>query len=210
MNFTWPELLDKFNSWMDEAKNAYENCYKKCPEFFSSGEILPHAFNLSTVSTDNRPSSRVVLMKDINLEGLSFYTNYDSLKGLDLIENTQSSAVFFWPTHSRQIRIRGNANRVTRQESENYWGTRHKISQISGSVSPQGKEIKSYQWIEEASEKFKIENPGPISCPKNWGGYRVSVLEIEFWQGHFHRLHNRELYSRPSIASLFRKSILAP
>lgn len=210
MTTPWPELLKKFNLWMGEAKISHENCFKKCPEFFGNREILPHAMNLSTVSPNGQPSSRIVLMKDINNEGLSFFTNYDSQKGLDLIENKQCACVFHWPSEFHQVRIRGYAQKVSRQESENYWNTRHRVSQISGTVSPQGKSISSYEWLKDLAQNLDKEHPSDFPCPENWGGYRVIPLEIEFWQGELHRLHKRELYTRTTASADFVKSILAP
>lgn len=211
MNTDWKQLLTRFNSWYSEAQNAYQNCLIKCPEFFPGGESLPHAMGLSTVNSKGIPSSRIVLMKEINEQGLSFFTNYESKKGLEIKENSKVSCLFHWIPLVRQVVIRGTLEKVNRQESEQYWNTRPRLSQVSGSVSRQDQVLSSYDELKKRARIFEEkQGDDPIPCPLFWGGYRLTPYEIEFWQGDRFRLHQRELFIREGEKDSFKKVLLSP
>jgi pyridoxamine-phosphate oxidase len=158
--------------------------------------IEPTAMVLSTVGSDMMPSSRVVLMKGLDLTGIVFYTNYESLKGKQLNENPQASLLFFWPDMERQVRVQGTVRKVTDQESDEYFESRPEASRISAIVSPQSSEIIDREWlIERSKSAFEMQmGSQPGNRPSNWGGYRLIPNYFEFWQGREDRLHDRIVY----------------
>ena len=188
--------LIQLGRWVADAIAA------ECPE--------PAAMVLSTTGRALKPSSRVVLMKSLEEGGITFFTNYDSRKGQQLLDNPQASLLFFWPGLERQVRIEGIIDRVPEEESDVYFGSRPEASRISAIISPQSREIPNREWLEErrqvAVETHNCVNPG--SRPKNWGGYRLIPDYFEFWQGREHRLHDRIRYQPDS--SGWRISRLAP
>ncbi len=181
--------LKQLELWIKEAMEA------ECPE--------PTAMILSTTGTDLRPSSRVVLMKGLDEQGITFFTNYDSRKGLQLASNPYASILFFWPDLERQVRIEGVTERVSKMESDIYFDSRPVESRISAAISPQSQEIPSRQWLVERIGELSI-GPGfnrglqelSIKRPENWGGYRVIPEYFEFWQGGEDRLHDRVIFAQ--------------
>jgi pyridoxamine 5'-phosphate oxidase len=162
---------------------------------------------LATSDLNGRVTNRIVLLKQVEDDTISFFTNYDSEKGKQLSENPQASVVFNWPYLGRQIRIRGSVTRTTRSISETYFHSRPRGSQIGASASLQSSVVSSRQELD--SRKSTIENKHrdqEIPLPDNWGGYNLTPTEIEFWQGRLDRMHDRILYKNDSVWTSVRLS----
>lgn len=142
---------------------------------------------------DNRPSARMVLMKEHGPDGFVFYTNYESRKGRELEENPQAALVFWWPAQERQVRVEGQMEKISRANSDAYFSTRPRNSQLSAWVSAQSSEIDAPVTLDAAKEKFKND---PIPRPCSWGGLRLTPKRFEFWQGRSSRLHDRIVFSK--------------
>lgn len=188
--------LEQFRIWFHEALEA--------------GVMEPNAFTLATVANDGTPSARVLLLKGVDESGFVFYTNYNSEKGNNLEAIPFGSMVFLWLELERQVRISGPVSKVTRDESEIYFHSRPRESQIGAWVSPQSQIISSRDVIEQnliiQQEKFRDTEVIPL--PDYWGGYRLQPLQIEFWQGRANRLHDRLLFS--AVESKWKLERLAP
>lgn len=169
----------------------------------------PTAMALGTASKDSEPSTRTVLFKGLAGPALTFYSNYHSRKGRDLEQNPKASLTFYWDALFRQIHFRGEVAKSTREQSEAYWRSRPRESQLSQTVSMQSTAVPKGVELEdlyaEANRKFADRE---IPCPDAWGGYILTPKEIEFWLGSKHRLHERFLFTQVasgnwSIAQLF-------
>jgi len=154
----------------------------------------PTAMSICTVSKENIPSSRQVLLKEIQLEGLVFYTNYSSRKGQEIASNPNVAINFFWPALERQIRVQCVASKISSEESDTYFYSRPKTSQVGAIVSNQSSIIDSDLDLEAEIERI-LESKGEIKRPENWGGYILKPNYFEFWHGRASRVHDRISYN---------------
>jgi pyridoxamine 5'-phosphate oxidase len=172
----------------------------------------PAAAVLATTGSDGRPSARNVLVRGLDERGLAFFTNYESRKGRQLAENGHGALLFSWVPVNRQIELAGPIARVERSETEVYWATRPRESQIGAWASAQSTVLADRAELENrfaaAAERFDGVD---VPCPPHWGGYRLVPDTIELWQGRPNRLHDRLRYSRdPGAASGWRLDRLSP
>ena len=175
--------LKQFEHWLNDALNA------KVTE--------PTAMTIATVGNDGFPDSRIVLLKDFNENGMTFFTNYNSNKGMSIEKNPAVGLHFFWPELERQIRISRFAIKTSNEVSDHYFYSRPVLSQIAAVISNQSSKILSREFLLERFESFKNNSSGEIiKRPKNWGGFLVTPVKFEFWQGRESRLHDRILYEK--------------
>ena len=156
-----------------------------------------NTMHLSTIGLDGFPESRVVLLKEYDKEGFVFFTNYDSKKGRAIAERPQVCLSFFWPASERQVIVKGLAHKTSEEDSEAYFSTRPRGSQLGALASQQSSVIPSREYLQEKLRLLEEEYEGKeIPKPVYWGGYKVFPSEFEFWQGRPNRLHDRIYYSK--------------
>jgi len=161
-----------------------------------------NAMTLATASSDGIPSARIVLLKDFNEKGFSFFTNYNSFKGQQLSENPKACLVFFWKELERQVRITGLIEKLSAEINDEYFNSRPEESRIGAITSPQSQVIESREWLDGHFKQLKKEYKGKnVERPAHWGGYIVKPVIIEFWQGRPGRLHDRLQYTLAETGS---------
>ena len=191
------EPLRLFGAWLTEATAAEPRD--------------PTAMTLATVDADGVPDARIVLLKGVDERGFVFYTNTDSQKGRELGIHAQAALVFYWKSLNRQVRIRGDVERVTDAEADAYFGTRPKQAQIGAWASKQSSPLESRLAFEKAvalyAAKYALVT---VPRPPHWSGYRILPLRIEFWHERPFRLHDRIEFRRESLSAPWNKTRLYP
>ena len=182
------ELIE--SSVGDDPMALFQKWFYETEENGSTDEV--NAMTLSTIGLDGFPKSRVVLLKKFNEEGFIFYTNYESEKGLSIINNPKVCLSFFWHSMERQVIIKGNAKKTTAIQSDNYFQSRPEGSKLGAIVSAQSNIIPSREYLSIKLKELEKEYQGKeIQRPSYWGGFVVNPIEYEFWQGRPNRLHDR-------------------
>lgn len=185
--------LELFSQWFDDAKK--------------SGVLLPESMSLSSCGPDGQPSSRMVLLKEFDEQGFVFYTNYASRKSQELEHNDKVALLFHWSVLQRQIRIEGTVEKVTPQQSANYFHSRDRGSQIGAWASKQSQKLNGDDELATRFNLFKKKfgDQQEIPYPEFWGGWRVKPLAIEFWQGRSSRLHDRICFEKSAQAQQWQQ-----
>ena len=178
-----PDPIKQFEEWFQTAVDA------QLP--------LPEAMSLATVNREGQPTARMVLLKRVDQDGFVFFTNYRSSKAKELESNPNAALVFFWPQLERQVRVEGAVTKTSEEESQEYFASRPRGSQIGAWASPQSQVIFSREELERRqAELEELYRGRDVEWPQHWGGFCLRPERIEFWKGRSDRLHDRILYER--------------
>ena len=185
------ELIEK--NLPKDPFDLFDNWFEDLEKFGNEREN--NAMSLSTVNDKNVPTTRVVLLKQFSKNGFVFYSNYDSRKGKHIDNNPNVCISFYWPSMERQVIINGKVSKISAIESDRYFNSRPKSSQLGAIISNQSEIIPSRKHLEEKLSAFNISNNN-LKRPSNWGGYILKPELFEFWQGRDSRLHDRIIFSK--------------
>jgi pyridoxamine 5'-phosphate oxidase len=185
--------LEQFASWFEDAATAAP---------------LAEAMTLATVDADGSPNARMVLLKGFGSDGFRFFTNYESAKGQELTASPRAALVIYWRELDRQVRIRGDVERLPAEESDAYFASRPRDSQIAAAISPQSRPIERTELERRFGDLARELGDADPQRPSHWGGYLLRPYAIEFWQGRDNRMHDRFVYRRG--ADGWRVERLAP
>jgi pyridoxamine 5'-phosphate oxidase len=175
--------INQFDKWFNDA--------------IAADVLEANAMTLATATINGHPSARIVLLKGFNKDGFMFYTNYLSRKGKEMVKNPLVSAVFFWGELERQVRIEGTIEKLSREQSEAYFHSRPKASQLGAVASAQSQEIDGRKGLEARMAQLEAEYMDKeVPKPSYWGGYIIKPRLVEFWQGRRSRLHDRIVYKK--------------
>jgi len=197
--------LRQFQVWFDAAaatsggrfRKFCVDIYKAFGALFGAKSIEANAMALATANREGQPSVRTVLLKGVDSRGFIFFTNYGSRKGCELTDNPRAALVFYWPELERQVCVAGIVTQISREESEAYFRTRPRKSQIGAAASDQSAVVSGRKELEEKFREIEKQFAGKeIPIPANWGGYVLKPARIEFWQGRASRMHDRFCYTR--------------
>lgn len=172
--------FEQFAVWLEAALETHKG--------------WPNAMTLATADADGRPSARIVLLKGVDHSGFTFFTNYSSRKGRELTDNPFAALVFYWPLLGRQVRVTGSVTQVSAAESDAYFATRPRDSQLGAWASQQSSPVAGHEELEAALEDAARRFPDDVPRPGNWGGFRLFPDAFEFWKSRPNRLHDRFLY----------------
>lgn len=176
-----PDPFVQFQQWFEAAMKA------ELPE--------PNAMTLATITPEGMPAARIVLLKDFDDRGFVLFTNYDSAKGQELSQNPNAALVFLWAELERQVRIQGQVERISAEESDGYFYSRPHSSRLGAWASNQSEVIPNREVLDRQLEDLKVAYDGKeVPRPPHWGGFRIKPHTIEFWQGRTSRLHDRLRY----------------
>jgi pyridoxamine 5'-phosphate oxidase len=188
-----PDPIDQFRDWWERAAEEVP---------------LPEAMTLATVDADGAPNARMVLLKGVDADGFRFFTNYESAKGEELAANPRAALVIYWRELDRQVRIRGEVERLSPEDSDAYFASRPRDSQIAAAISPQSRPIERDELDRRYAELAAELGESDPQRPEHWGGYLLRPEVIEFWQGRDSRMHDRFVYTRQAAG--WRIQRLAP
>ena len=183
--------FDLFNNWFEDLEK-----YGK--------ERENNAMSLSTVNEKNVPTTRVVLLKQFSKKGFIFYTNYNSRKGNHIKNNPNVCVSFYWPSMERQVIINGKVSEISKIESDKYFNSRPRSSQLGAIISNQSEIIPSRKYLEDKLSKIDSNN-NDLTRPSNWGGYIIKPELFEFWQGRDSRLHDRIIFSKSKTKWTYKR-----
>lgn len=180
----------------DVQKSPFEQFAQWFNEAIEVGLPEPNAMTLATSTFEGKPSARMVLLKHYDTNGFAFFTNYESRKAKNILQNPYAAVVFYWAQLERQVRIEGQIHKVSHEESDRYFKTRPEGSKLGAWASPQSSVIPNRKYLEKLMTDFEEEfKKSEIKRPENWGGYVLVPSLFEFWQGRKNRLHDRIQYT---------------